>query len=725
MITIEGFITKKIYENGDFKIYSFIPKDEYKEKVILHPTYGNMSISGIMPDLMKETLYKVDLEYSKKGKYDNYEVKRIHNDNKRKIDSETTSKFIYSICTKRQGDELLKHYPDIANMIIKNKPINLNVLYGIKEKTFNKIKIKVIENFKLIDLVDEYRDYGMTFTMIKNLYNAYSSVKIIKKKMEENPYECLCKVNRVGFKIADGFVMKKYPEKKNSYMRAKACVNYVLNENETNGNTWIFITELYKKIKELANEASIHFYDILKEDDIYYNDTTKRVAKYETYMCEKEVCNLLLKFNSKSTLLDIDYRKYNEIDGCPITEEQMEILKNVCRNNLNLLVGYAGTGKSFSTKALLNMLNDNLITYTLMSPTGKAAKVLSENSGYPATTIHRGLKYKPSEGFYFNMNNKLPQDVIIIDEFSMIDIFLLRDLLRAIDDDSKIIFIGDPAQIPSVSMGNVAFDMLESKKIPTSRLTKVFRYGEGGLSYVATKIRAGERYLKSNDKVQSYGEKSDYVFINAPQESSLEIMERLYNKLLNNGVKIDDIMVLSAMNKGEYGVNKINNVIQSFVNPENKDKKEISSRRNNDIVIFREGDKVMQIKNNYKALTPEENETDIYNGDTGIITNVKDDSIIVNYGDKNIEYSKNELDQLTLAYAMTLHKCQGSGFKYIILITPKAHTYMLDRNLLYVAITRTKELIYHIGSMEVVNSSLRKSQNFSRNTFLEDMLIAG
>lgn len=211
MITIEGFITKKIYENGDFKIYSFIPKDEYKEKVILHPTYGNMSISGIMPDLMKETLYKVDLEYSKKGKYDNYEVKRIHNDNKRKIDSETTSKFIYSICTKRQGDELLKHYPDIANMIIKNKPINLNVLYGIKEKTFNKIKIKVIENFKLIDLVDEYRDYGMTFTMIKNLYNAYSSVKIIKKKMEENPYECLCKVNRVGFKIADGFVMKKYP----------------------------------------------------------------------------------------------------------------------------------------------------------------------------------------------------------------------------------------------------------------------------------------------------------------------------------------------------------------------------------------------------------------------------------------------------------------------------------------------------------------------------------
>ena len=323
------------------------------------------------------------------------------------------------------------------------------------------------------------------------------------------------------------------------------------------------------------------------------------------------------------------------------------------------------------------------------------------------------------------MNNKLPQDVIIIDEFSMIDIFLLRDLLRAIDDDSKIIFIGDPAQIPSVAMGNVAFDMLESKRITTSRLTKVFRYGEGGLSYVASKIRVGERYLESRDKIQSYGKKSDYVFINAPQESSLVIMERLYNKLLKDGAKIEDIMVLSAMNKGEYGINKINNIIQSFVNPQDDNKNEIILKRNNEVFIFRKGDKVMQIKNNYKAYTPDEKETDIYNGDTGIITRVEEDSLIVDYGDKSIKYSKNELDQLTLAYAMTLHKSQGSGFKYIILLTPKAHTYMLDRNLLYVAITRTKELIYHIGTMEIVNSSLRKSQNFNRDTFLKDMLIEG
>ena len=723
MITIEGFVIKKLYSKDDFKIYSFVPKEEYNDKVILHPKYGNISISGNMPDLIEETLYKVDLEYSKKGKYDNYEVKKIYSNNKN-IDSNTTSKFIYSICTKNQADELLKHYPDIINMVIKNEPINLNLLKGIKEKTFEKIKKRIIENFKLIDLVEEYSDYGMTFTMIKNLYDSYSSIEMIKNKMNENPYECLCKINRVGFKTADGFIMKKYPEKKDSYMRAKACVNYVLNENETNGNTWIFITDLYKKVKEMANEASIHFYDILKEDDIYYDNDTKRVAKYKTYMCEKEVCNLLLKFNNKSTVWNIDYRKYNEIDGCPITEEQMTILKNVCKYNLNLLVGFAGTGKSYSTKALLNMLNDNLITYALMSPTGKAAKVLSENSGELATTIHRGLKYNPAEGFFYNEKNKLPQDVIIIDEFSMIDVFLLRDLLRAIDDNSKIIFIGDPAQIPSVSMGNVAYDMLESKKITTSRLTKIFRYNEGGLSYVATKIRNGEQYLKNNNKIQTYGKKSDYVFVNTSQEMSLTIMEKLYNKLLNNGAKIDDIMVLSCMNKGEYGINKINNKIQSFVNPKRDDKNEIVIRRNNDEFIFRENDKIMQIKNNYNANMLEEGQTtEIYNGDTGIIMKIKDDVIIVKFDNKFVKYEKEELDQLTLAYAMTLHKCQGSGFKYVILITPKSHTYMLDRNLLYVAVTRTKELIYHIGTINIVSSSLRKSQNFSRNTFLKDMLI--
>jgi exodeoxyribonuclease V alpha subunit len=726
MITIEGYISKQIYANGDFKIYSFFPLAKYIDMVKLDPRYGNMSISGSMPDMYEEVLYKIDLEYSKKGKYDNYDVTKIYSTNK--VDANITNKFLYSILTKTQAEELLKHYPDIVNMIIKNKPIDTKKLHGIKDKTMNIIKRKVVENFKLVELVEEYSEYGMTFTMMKNLYEAYSSVDMIKQKMEADPYTCLCKLNRVGFKTADKFIMNKFPQKINSIMRATACIDFIISDNENNGNTWISLVELYRQFKELAPEANTHFNDVIsRNDEIYFNNETKRVANIKTYICEKEVCNKILAFKSVAVKsFDFDYRKYNEVEGCPITEEQTEILRNVCNDNLNLLVGYGGTGKTFSTKALINMLDDNMITYILMSPTGKASKVLARNSGRSASTIHRGLAYNPKEGFQYNENNKLPYDVIIIDEYSMIDIFLMRDLLRAIGDETKIVFIGDPAQIPSVSMGNVAFDMLQSNKLTTASLTKVFRYGEGGLSYVATKVRNGERYLDDSKAIQTYGSKKDYTFVNTPQDNTIKCVQSLYLNLLKKGATIDDIMVLTAMNKGEYGTNKINAIIQELVNPKTKDTKEVIARRMNEEMIFRLNDKVMQIKNNYKAIDisaeDDDNEVSVFNGDTGIIIKVDKDTITVNFEGKIIIYERGDLDQLNLAYALTIHKSQGSASKYVLLVTPKAHKFFLDRNLLYVAVTRAENSLYHIGTVDVVDCALVKSQNFSRNTFLQEML---
>lgn len=721
MITIEGYVGKLVHSNGDFKIYGFYPLQKYIPLLKINEVYGNISINGIIPELYEDVIYKMDVEYSKKGIYDNYEVKKIYTTEKVNLDM--TTKFLYSIITESQANELLKHYPDIINMIIKDKPIDTSILKGIKDKTMSKIKNKVIENFKLIELVEEYSDYGMTFTMMKNLYDNYSSIKIIKQKMEEDPYTCLCELNRVGFKTADKFIMRKFPQKIDSYMRAKACMRYILNENETKGNTWISIVELYKQFKELAPESSKHFNSILNEDSIYFDDNTKRVANYKTYMCEKEVCNRLLKFKNKHTHYDINYREYCEIDGFPITEEQMQILKNICNNNLNLLVGYAGSGKTYSTKALINMLDDNMITYMLMSPTGKASKVLAKNTKRNASTIHRGLSYKPQEGFEYNENNKLPYDVIIIDEYSMVDIFLLRDLLRAIDYNSKIVFIGDPAQIPSVSMGNVAFDMLQSKMISTSLLTKVFRYGEGGLSYVATKIREGKKYLENNNSLQTYGNNKDYTFINVAQENSIKYVNKLYSKLLNNGNTIDDIMVLTSMNKGEYGTVKINSSIQELVNPKTNDTNEIKVLRNKEEVIFRTNDKVMQIKNNYKSRDCySEKEHPVFNGDVGTIETISNNKIIVNFDGYYIEYEKGDLDQLNLAYCLTIHKSQGSQAKNIILVTPKAHKFFLDRNLLYVAVTRAEKTLYHIGTTDVIECAIKKSQNFERNTFLCELL---
>lgn len=322
-----------------------------------------------------------------------------------------------------------------------------------------------------------------------------------------------------------------------------------------------------------------------------------------------------------------------------------------------------------------------------------------------------------------NTREKLDYDMVIIEEFSMIDIFLLRDLLRAIEvGRTKILFIGDPAQIPSVAAGNVSYDMVNSGVIPTSLLTTVFRYGEGGLSYVATKIRNGERYLQGNKSIEVFGINKDYMFINTEQEEIHKIVSSIYNKHLKDGATIDDLMVVTAYNKGSYGTVALNKVIQDLVNPIEED---IVVTRNGNEIIFRVDDKVMQIKNNYKAkLYNSKKTTEIYNGDIGVIKKIENENIIVNIDDKDIVYSKEDVKaQLDLAYAMSIHKSQGSSINHVILVTPKAHKFFLDRNLLYVAASRSRRTLSHIGTIDVVSSSLRKSANIARNTHLKEFLI--
>lgn len=722
-ITIEGYIAKSIFKKGDFKIYSFHPIKKYEDCVKLHPKYKSMSISGIMPDLLTETLYKIDVEYSKKGQYDNYTVVKIHRDSA-DIDAKTTNKFLESILSKKDVDELLLHYPNIIDMIIKEKPIDVSKLKGIKNKKMNKIKAKVIENFSLIELVEEYSDYGMTFTMMKNLYNAYHSINKIKERMENDPYTCLCKLNRVGFKTADDFIMGKYPHKRNSLMRARACIIYLLNENETNGNVWIDLKKLYSQFKELAHESISFFKDvILNDEDIYIEKGTNRVSFLETRCAEVEIKNILNELKNNNTKFDVDYKDFTTVQGFKLTEEQTESLKNICKYNVSILAGVGGSGKSFSVQAIIEMLESELITYCMLSPTGKSAKVLADYTKREAKTIHRGLGYNPGEGFAYNLQNKLPYDVVIVDEFSMIDSKLLRDLLRAIDvTKTKILFIGDPAQIPSVGVGNIAHDMIHSEAIPTSLLTKVFRYGEGGLSYVATKIRLGEEYLENNKPIQTFGVNKDYTFINVEQEKSSKCLITLYKNLLNKNISVDDIMVLTSYNKGNYGTIVLNNMIQSIVNPESKDKEEVICKRNEVEIHFRVNDRVMQVKNNYKAVDEDGEEQAIFNGDVGVICKIEKEVLTVDFDGKKIEYEKSQLDELNLSYCLTIHKSQGSSAKYVIMITPKAHKFFLDRNLLYVASSRAKVGLYHVGSTDVIQSSLRKSQNFSRNTFLQGLL---
>lgn len=736
MLTIEGYVKRTIFDNGeDYKIYGFIPLQKYHDILKIHPTFKTISISGTLPTMSEDILYKIDVEYVKKNNYDNYIVKKIYAPRK-DMDEAATINFLQTATSDARAAELYRVYPNIINMILDGEKIDTSKLKNIGDKTIAGIKEKVIENFQLYDLIDEYSDYEMTLTMIKRLYDKYKSVDKVKEMMKEDPYYCLTRINRVSFKTADSIIMTKMPHKIDSRMRAEACIRFILNQNETDGNTWIDVKELLTKFNELAKESKKHIPNILKEEeDISYDPITKTVAYTDTKSCEAEISNIFKRMIDNNIIWDdIDCEKYRNVNGINLTDEQMDILNSICRNNVNILAGVGGSGKSYSMQGVVNMLDDSKKNYLILASTGKASKVLSHYIQKEVKTIHRGLEYNPEYGFKYGIGEyefngekfqreKLDYDVVIVEEFSMIDIFLLRSLLRAIDTErTKILFIGDPAQIPSVSAGNVSHDMINSGVIPTSLLTTVFRYGEGGLSYVATKIRKGERYLKSDKPIQILGRNKDYKFINVEQEEAKEVIQSIYSKYLKSGASIDDLMILTAYNKGSYGATELNKVIQELVNPIED---ELIVKRNGEDVIFRVDDKVMQIKNNYRAkINGSEKITAIYNGDIGIVKLANKEEIVVNIDGNDIVYSKADASsQLDLAYAMTIHKSQGSSINHVILVTPKAHKFFLDRNLLYVASSRSRKTLDHVGTYDVVSSALRKSANTSRNTHLKEFLI--
>ena len=376
-----------------------------------------------------------------------------------------------------------------------------------------------------------------------------------------------------------------------------------------------------------------------------------------------------------------------------------------------------------------------------MAPTGRAAKVLSDYTGRPAATIHRGLGYMPKNRWGYNSEYQLPFDVVLVDEFSMTDIFLFLHLCEAIDfSRTKLIVVGDSAQLPSVGPGNLLYDMINSFVIPTITLNQIFRYAEGGLMKVATDVRNMKPYLYDlNNGIAKFG--NDYTFINANNEQSVKCAIGLYQKLLTQ-YSSEDILVLSAFNKGDCGTIVINNSIQKIANPNYGSEKCIKSGD----TTYYVGDIVIQIKNNYEAevdmgdmkienTNPREcfvDTTFIPNGMLGKIVDIYDETIpytnehktgaIIDFDGVRVKYEKSEMSMLLLGYAISIHKSQGGSAKVTITLTPSCHAYMMNSNLLYVALTRTKEKSFHIGDKDTVNRATKKKENFKRNTFLLDVL---
>lgn len=735
--TFKGKILKDIFKSDSFSVYALdVNRAEYPN--IKRNRYGNVSISGELYDLCYGVEYIITAEESNTKYGVGYNVINISRE------MPTTRKgvvaFLKEILTENQAEVLVENYPNIIDMVRNNETssVDLSKLKGIGAKTFEKIKDKIITNYYLMDLVAEFQNV-LSLSVLKKIYDEYSSVELLRKKIRAEPYTTLTRVSGIGFKTADDIVMRLYSENiidfgydiGTSEDRCLACVLYLLSENESSGHTKMNLADLRQQCSKLVPECAGHFESAIQSDFVYYDKATMDIAHAKTYKTEKYIADTILaNVHVSNNIWNINTAIYKTVDGFELTDDQIKILDVVCKNNISILCGFAGSGKTTSVRGLIRLLEDNHKTFLLLSPTGRATKVLSENTNEPASTIHRGLGFKPPNTWSYNEGFKLPYDIVVVDEFSMTDIWLFKRTLEAIDfRTTKLLLIGDNAQLPSVSCGNLLHDFMESKIIPSVVLDKIFRYSSSGLMKIATDVRRCKPYLSNGMKTKatSFGDSKDYMFVDIPSDRMAQNVVALYQKLLHNGSNVEDIQVLTAKNIGGCGSIELNNMIQKVANP--------NYGRGISMTVgemsYYKGDLILQTVNNYKAeiynknlcCFDEGNTTFVANGETGIITDVCDSYIIANFNGVSVKYYKKDMSMVKLGYCISIHKSQGGGFKTVILCTPQSHTFMLNSNLLYVGITRTVQRCFHLGSVNSVNQAVCKKENLSRSTFMQYLLL--
>ena len=739
----KGKITRRVYSSEDFKVYA-VDVDTKIYKDIKKNKYNNVSIVGDLGDLTFGVEY--DIAATEENSQNGISYKVLNISRKKPTTIEDSFTFLSEIITTKQTETLLNVYPDIIQKIMNNdlNDINLNKLKGIKEKTFEKIKNKIIDNLCLAELVTEFKGY-LTLSMIKKIYSKYPSVQALKSKLRSNPYKCLCGLSGIGFKTADSIlleiervsidnikngkdpIIKFNTSLKESTERCLGCIIYLLQENENNGHTKMNLADLRKEIIKTTPECLDKFVEAIKEESIYYNKETMDVSLKSTYNIEKFIADKIKYGLNVNDEWNIDYMQYKNSGEYGLTDEQLTALKYLCKHNVVILNGSAGSGKSATTSNIIQMLNDNNKTVTIFAPTGRASKVSKSYTGLDAKTIHRGLGYMPLNNWKYNNENKLDYDVLIVDEFSMCGVELFYRLLDAIDfNKTKLLLVGDAAQLPSVSCGNLMRDFIASKKIPMVTLTKIFRYDSSGIINVATDIRMGKSYLPKSDKpLININGNDDYSFIKSTNQNIMLSIVSLYKALLQKGYKVEDMQVLSSYNKGDIGTVEINNKIQKIANKNYGDLNCVKIGE----TTFYENDIVIQKVNNYTAIIYDEeygveDTTFIPNGECGKIKYIGEGEIWIDFDGVQVRYSKSDMINVRLGYSISIHSSQGGAIKIPILVTPKSHSYMLNSNLLYVGITRATDKVYHIGDINTVNNACLKREDFNRNTFMQEFLQA-
>lgn len=623
-------------------------------------------------------------------------------------------KYLGSGLIKGVGPKFAKRIVDMFGTdtisVIEDNPEQLSEVEGIGEKRIKMIVKSWEQQKEIKNIMLFLQSHDVSTTFATKIYKKYGnkSIEIVKA----NPYKLADDIWGIGFKTADN-IASKLNFDKNCFIRCRSGILYTLNQLADDGHVYAEKEQLIKKSSELldieqnfiveALEKILNTNDLILDEEAIYLPTF--------YMAEIGIAHRLKLLNNSpariNTNLKVNISRLQEKIGIEYDEIQAKGIQQAVTAKVMILTGGPGTGKTTTTLGIIRILQIMGMHILLAAPTGRAAKRMTETTGMEAKTIHRLLEFKPSGGYQRNEKNMLDGDVLIVDESSMIDVILMNSLMKAIPPHMKLILIGDIDQLPSVGAGNVLRDIIDSNQFSVIRLTKIFRQAQSSRIIMnAHKINEGRYPDLSN------GKNTDFFFIEAeePEVAANTIVELVKSRLPKYyHISPSSIQVLSPMQKGMVGASNLNILLQDAINP--SDKCLYRAGRS-----FRQNDKVMQIRNNY--------DKEVFNGDIGFISEIDFDNNKLNvvFDKRIIEYDITELDELVQAYAITIHKSQGSEYPVVVMPVMMTHFIMLQRNLIYTGITRAKKVLVIVGTKKAVSYSVRNVTVTKRNTKLKERL---
>jgi len=623
------------------------------------------------------------------------------------------------------AEKLVNYFGAQILDIIEKNPERLREVPGIGEKKVKDIAIAWKDQREIAQVMVFLQDKGVSPGYATKIYKKYGAESIAV--VNENPYRLADDIWGIGFKIADQ-IAQNLGFEKTSVKRIKSGLLFAITSTISQGHLYVEINALKETAcglleidqEENASKIKNALHDLYNADKIklitYEENHYVTLTHY--YFSEKGVAQKMLAlqdYPSQHTFdLDSIYTAMRAVTGktLQLNEDQQRGIMAVLQNKVTVITGGPGTGKTTLIKTLLGILDDAKLSYKLAAPTGRAAKRINEGTGRHASTLHRLLEFDfNTMGFLKNEQNALALDVLIIDEASMIDVFLAHAITKAMPLHARLVLIGDVDQLPSVGAGNILNDLIASGKITSIRLKEIFRQAQDSLIIVnAHRINNGEFPVSFLPDA-----KRDFIFIKEDQPENVKIhLETIFTqKLAGYGIKPENAMVLVPMNKGIVGTQKLNHDLQMILNPSTTQKQLVHIG-----TTYKLGDRVMQLRNNYDKA--------VFNGDIGSIEdiNLEDRILSVRYDDRIIPYESSELDELVLAYAISIHKSQGSEYSAAIIPIFMQHFTLLQRNLIYTAITRAKKLCIFIGQPRAIAMAIKNNKGVIRTTFLQQFLTS-